>query len=400
MSPSRGYDSDDGSVVVAGETGIRPSGDVYRGDESLTTHWTLEDLYHGIMRSWWALVGMIVVCATAAAGVWFVFPQTYTALAQHTVEPINVISSGSSFNTVNMETERVVATSTAVLERASEELGGADVGALREATIIQVPRNSQVLEFEVTTRDPGRSADWANALAAAYGEQRIDNARTVVEQTANELTGSIQQLQTLLDAQPEGSSERAATQQQLQALLDQQARLTATPFFAGILVTPANVPSESNRPGIYVFVAAGLFLGLLLGAVLALIISRARSASARTYQRGRHAAVKAGASGQQVEPLVPEGATVAVYADDAADGTTSASAERIPDADLSGPVGAAAEGQEVSDAQGGELAPLGAGDGVESSDPDADAPIEPVDDLEEPQPVLAREKAVTSAHNR
>ena len=318
----------------------------------LATHWTLEDLYHGVMRSWWALVAMVVVCATAAAGAWVVFPQTYTALAQHTVEPINVISSGSSFNTVNMETERVVATSAAVLERASAELDGADTSALREATVIQVPRNSQGLAFEVTTRNAERSADWATAPATAYGEQRTENARTVVDQTAQELTGSIQQLQVLLDAQPDGSSERSATQQQLQALLDQQARLTATPFFAGILVTPASPPSESNRPGIYVFVAAGLFLGLLLGAVLALIISRARAGSGRTYQRGRQAAVKGGASGQQVEPIVPEGATAAVYAD-----------------------GADAEA-ELSEADAGA---------AEASTAD---------------PVLAREGAVTSVHNR
>lgn len=257
----------------------------------MASQWTLEDLYRGVMRSWYVLVGTLVAFALIAVGIFVVFPQTYTAEAQHTVEPISVLSTGSTFNTVNMETERVVATSATVLARASEELGGVSTSQLRDATIIEVPRGSQVLTFQVTTRSAADSAEWANALALAYGEQRTANARTVVEQTAAELSTSIQRLQALYDSQPPDSSERAATQLQLQALLDQQARLTATPFFAGILVTPAAEPSSSNRPSMYVFIAAGLFLGLLLGGIAALIVSRIRSGAGSTYRRSQKDAV-------------------------------------------------------------------------------------------------------------
>lgn len=251
----------------------------------MASQWTLEDLFRGVVRSWYVLVGTIVAFALVAVGIFLVFPQSYTAVAQHTVEPISVLSTGSTFNTVNMETERVVATSATVLERAAEELDGATPSALLEATIIEVPRGSQVLTFQVTTRSASDSAEWANALARAYGEQRTANARTVVEQTAAELSTSIQRLQTLYDSQPPDSSERAATQLQLQALLDQQARLTATPFFAGILVTPATEPSSSNRPSMLVFVAAGVFLGLLLGGIASLIVSRVRGGAETTYRR-------------------------------------------------------------------------------------------------------------------
>lgn len=237
------------------------------------------------MQSWLVLVGTIVAFTIAGVGVFFLYPQKYTAEAQHTVEPISVLSTGSSFNTVNMETERVVATSTAVLSRAVEELEDTTIEGLRANTVIEVPRNSQVLIFQVTANTPQLAAERANALATAYGEQRTENARSVVERTTAELSESITQLQALVDSQPEGSSERAATQLQLQALLDQQALITATPFYSGMLVTPADPPRDDDRPSIFVFVAGGLFLGILLGAIAALIVSRVRNAPGHAYKR-------------------------------------------------------------------------------------------------------------------
>jgi len=275
----------------------------------LSNHWTLEDLYNGVVKSWWVLVATVVAFIAVGAGAWAVLPQTYTATAQHTVEPISVLSSGSSFNTVNMETERLVATSSSVLERAAEELDGASVGALREATVVQVPRGSQVLTFEVTTRSPAQSAEWANAVASAYGQTRSDNARAVVEQTTGELSASIDQLQTLYNSQAPDSDARAATQLQLDALLEQKARLEATPFFPGTLVTPASPPADSNRLGIAVFVAGALFLGLMIGGIAALLVTRARSGPARAYRRDRRgrdadgrAADEPGASSEDETP--------------------------------------------------------------------------------------------------
>lgn len=253
----------------------------------MESHWTLEDLYRGIIQSWIVLVGTIAALTLIAVGIFAIYPQKYTAEAQHTVEPISVLSTGSSFNTVNMETERVVATSTSVLNRAVEVLDDTTVEALRANTTVEVPRNSQVLVFQVTANTPQLAADRANALATAYGEQRTENARAVVEKTTEELGASITQLQTLLDSQTVGSSEYSATQLQLQALLDRQALITATPFYSGTLVTPADPPQKSNRPSILVFVAAGIFLGILLGAIAALIVSRVRNGPGTAYRRSQ-----------------------------------------------------------------------------------------------------------------
>ncbi|MFF2489001.1 YveK family protein [Microbacterium sp. NPDC058062] len=258
----------------------------------MSNHWTLEDLYMGVVKSWWVLAATVVAFVGVGAAAWVILPQTYTATAQHTVEPITVLASGSSFNTVNMETERLVATSASVLERAASALDDASVDALRESTVVQVPRGSQVLTFEVTTPSPERSAEWVNAVASAYGETRSDNARRVVDQTTTALTDSVERLQALTDSQSPGSDSRQATQLQLDALSQELAQLEAASFYPGSLVTPASPPTDSNRPGVPVFVAGGLFLGLMAGGIAALLATRARSGPARAYRRDpRHTPV-------------------------------------------------------------------------------------------------------------
>ncbi len=239
---------------------------------TVPTTWTLEDLYRGIARGWKALAIAIVVCLLAALAAFRVYPERYAAAAVHTVEPISVLSTGSSFATVNMDTEQIVATSTGVLQAAADALDdGTTVRQLMDATQTEVPRGSQVLRFIVTTSSPASSAAWANAIASAYGTQRADAARDVVQQTSEELQSTIDELRERLNASDEGSPEYAATELQLEALIAEQARLLSTPFYSGSLITPAVEPGGSERPSVLVFAAGGLFLGLLLGAFAALL---------------------------------------------------------------------------------------------------------------------------------
>lgn len=240
----------------------------------MPTTWTLEDLYRGIARGWKALVIVVITCLLAAYAAFHVFPEKYAATAIHTVEPISVLSAGSSFSTVNMDTEQIVATSTEVLEQAAATLAdGTTAAQLSGALETEVPRGSQVLRFIVTTSDPRVSAAWANAIASAYGTQRSEAARAVVAQTSEELERTIDELRERLSQQKPGSPEAASTELQLEALVAEQARLLATPFYAGSLITPAVEPRDSERPSVLVFAAGGLFLGLLLGSLLALLTS-------------------------------------------------------------------------------------------------------------------------------
>lgn len=261
----------------------------------MPTTWTLEDLYRGIARGWKALVIVVITCLLAAYAAFHVFPEKYAATAIHTVEPISVLSAGSSFSTVNMDTEQIVATSTEVLEQAAATLAdGTTAAQLSGALETEVPRGSQVLRFIVTTSDPRVSAAWANAIASAYGTQRSEAARAVVAQTSEELERTIDELRERLSQQKPGSPEAASTELQLEALVAEQARLLATPFYAGSLITPAVEPRDSERPSVLVFAAGGLFLGLLLGSLLALLTSgrahlhsRQGTTATSTAQEGR-----------------------------------------------------------------------------------------------------------------
>jgi len=247
-----------------------------------TNQWTVDDLFHAVIRSWKVLVACLVAAVVAGGLAYVFFPQTYTASAQRTVEPITVMSTGSTFNTVSMQTERVVATSTSVLERASHALDGVPVSDLREATEVTVPQGSQVLTVSVTSGSPQQSADWANAVAKAYGDQRSANAATVVEQSSTALERSIADLQRRSTDEADGSPEQEAIELQLKSLLDERARLSATPYYSGTVVTPAVPPLESNRPGIAVFTGGAVFVGVLVGAVAACITSRVRDGRTET----------------------------------------------------------------------------------------------------------------------
>lgn len=263
----------------------------------MPTTWTLEDLYRGIARGWKALAVVVVVCLAFSYLGFRVFPEKYAAAAVHTVEPISVLSTGSSFATVNMDTEKIVATSTGVLQAAAEALDdGTTVRELADATELEVPRGSQVLRFIVTTANPETSAAWANAIATAYGQQRADAARAVVEQTSTELQTSIDQLRERLNQLAANSPEATSTELQIEALVAEQARLLGTPFYAGSLITPAVAPHDSERPSVLVFAAGGLFLGLLLGSFAALLWSgragrrdQERTETARPRATSRHA---------------------------------------------------------------------------------------------------------------
>lgn len=243
----------------------------------MTNFVTMGDVWRGLVRSWYIVVLAVVIAAGASVGVWAIFPQTYTARAQYTVEPMPVLSTGSSFNTVNMQTETVVATSDRVMELAISKLDSSTtVLDLRESTTVQVPRNSQVLTVEVTAASPRLSAESANAVADAYGEYRKASAQAVVDKSYKDLSAAIARLRALQDSQETTRSERALAQSQLQSLIDQQAELSATPVVPGTLITRASAPSDSDRPSLLIFVVGGVSLGLLVGAGCALLTSRLR----------------------------------------------------------------------------------------------------------------------------
>ena len=246
----------------------------------MNSTWSLEDLYRSIARQWRTVLTVVLVVVAIAVIANFVWPERYAATAVMTVEPVTVQSSAS--DGVNMDTERVVATSTEVLALAAEKLPDASVGELRDSAEVFVPRGADVLEFKFTSRDPQAAADSPNAIATAYGNQRVATAQRVLDEAIESLTTRIIELTGRIAALEEDDPVRASLELQVDTLQEQQANLTPSTFYSGSLVSPAVAPADSTRPALTVFIAAGLFLGMFLGVFVAL--TRARFAASAADQ--------------------------------------------------------------------------------------------------------------------
>ncbi|MFC0681072.1 hypothetical protein ACFFGH_24860 [Lysobacter korlensis] len=262
----------------------------------METTWSLDDLYRDIAHHWRTLAGVAAALILLAVLAFTLWPDKYSTTAVLTVEPITVGQVGGS-GSVNMDTEKVVATSTEVLGRAAKALPGSDIVSLREATEVTVPRGSQVLQFTFTSGTAEGAAAGANAVANAYGDQRVANAQRVVTEATDNITARIVDLEVQVEEAKDGSETERALQLQIQTLQEQLASLSSATFYSGTLVSPATAPADSDKPSLPTFLAAGLFLGGLLGAFAALIHARTAARRDRTSDASGRPAAPARTSG-------------------------------------------------------------------------------------------------------
>ena len=245
----------------------------------------LEDVYRSIARQWRVLVVVALVITAAATALGLVWPYWYTATATPTVEATPTADEVAP--DVNMETQRLIARSTEVLSVAVADLDDGSVAALRDQLEVTIPRGSQVLEFRVTKGDPDRSAEIANTIAAAYLQQRTAAAERRIAEASDALASTAEQLRTQLAALESDNPLRESLDGQIRSSEvcsgPCSSRPRSTPDRDSI---PAAPPSDSNTPGLYVFVGAGLFLGAFLGAFAALIWDRERGTRRSLAPRG------------------------------------------------------------------------------------------------------------------
>ncbi len=244
----------------------------------------LEDVYRSIARQWRVLVVVASLVAVAATVLGLIWPDRYTATASVTVEAIP--AADGSTPDVNMETQRLIARSTEVLSIAVDEIEDTSVSGLRSQLEVTIPRGSQVLEFRVTTGDAERSAELANTIATAYLDQRTAAAQRRISEASDALASTAEELRAQLAALEPENPLRLSLEGQVRALDTQRAVLIATSINAGSLIDPATPPEDSNTPGLYVFVGAGIFLGLFVGAFVALIWDRVKESRRPRAARG------------------------------------------------------------------------------------------------------------------
>ena len=255
-------------------------------EPSTNSSLTLSDLFSSVRAHWRAFIIVVLVCLAIGIASGYLLPDEYAASASLTVEPVDVTGTATS---VNMDTERVVASSTSIVSAAVESVPALSVAALRDALTVNVPKGSQVLEFTVTHPSADLAAQGANAVASAYNAQRIAMAEKDVQDSLETLTDRVTALESTKAVEGANSQAGKAATVQIEALEVNIATLNAATFTEGTLVSPAITPRSSTKPSLVVFGGGALVFGILVGGFVAL--GRARSAELRrsNAQHSAHA---------------------------------------------------------------------------------------------------------------
>lgn len=222
----------------------------------------------------------LLVTVVACLGVGAAVGTSYTATAVLTVSPLttNPFSTAAVNQQINIATERAILGSGEVARMAATRLGE-DISAatLAQKTSIEAPQGSQVLSVSVMDRDPQRAARHANALATAYLDFRSKGAQNV----ANNYIATIDKRIANLDAAAKNGSVDSIV---LADLVNQRNDLSLVAENPGRIIGVADGSAATSTPALPIYLAAGLFAGLIVGLVATVFRDR-MSGKAGTAER-------------------------------------------------------------------------------------------------------------------
>jgi uncharacterized protein involved in exopolysaccharide biosynthesis len=237
-----------------------------------------------IKRRWW----FVVAGAVATALLSFAFsaekPKQYEGKAKvllTNTEPVNVLlhSTGSPSNDperdLNTEVALVKLDSAAARVRRRLGLRMSTTALLREVSV--APQGtSNVLAISARDRSPTRAAAIANEFAARYLVSRAQLARSAFESAVRLAQMHLAELSPAQRSGQQGA--------ELRAQLRQLETAGALQTGGALIVDPAAVPTTAVSPRPKFAAAVGGFMGLLLGALTAIVVGaadRRRPARAR-----------------------------------------------------------------------------------------------------------------------
>lgn len=207
---------------------------------------------------------VLIACTlVAAVGGLFVKP-TYEAKSTVVVyqlpsDPNNAATIGQR---VDIDTESSVASSKLVSDEAARRVDSSDSrlpSALRSNLQVSGHSQTAIMDIYVTSVNPQKAADLANAVAQSYLDQRSDNIAKLVDEYEKTIDKRI----------AESSSEAART-----ILEERKAQIAITSTDPGRLISSAAVPSSAESRGMPIYILIGLVGGALLGAFAAFFADR------------------------------------------------------------------------------------------------------------------------------
>ena len=249
------------------------------------------------------VVTAITTLLAVVAG--FALPDRYQSTASVLLTPIsgNPLTPLESDTEVDMATELLISTSKAVVARVADDLAsrsiGLDADQLGDNVSAASPRESKVLDLTYRAATPELARITADSFAANYlayreqiaAENRAD-AVEVLDERVSLLKQQLSQIEARLAPLEAGtethvalSIERDSVSAELVAQQEALAALSTLSLSAGEILSPARLPLESTGPGLFTLATGGVVGGLVIGVVLAMMISAIKASKAPRNRR-------------------------------------------------------------------------------------------------------------------
>lgn len=232
---------------------------------------------------------LVTVClllgVVAGVGLLSHTPKTYQATAVVDISPILGNQNGnSSTNSVSTITESRIAASASVALLAAKAIGfdGTPTQLAQQVTVSS-PLASQVLNITFSSSRPQGAANGANAFANAYLAYRTSTGEAELKLRISRINDQVTELQSTLaklkvppagSTDPQFVAQQSLLQNQIQQLQTQMNTYRTSVITPGQVAGAAPVPTSPSSPKLYLYLAGGLLVGLLAGAVLAVVRDR------------------------------------------------------------------------------------------------------------------------------
>lgn len=278
-------------------------------DSNRTITYDLSDYAGMIRRSWW-IVGIVAVVGIVAAGFYTMQqPKVWEASAQVLVLPVSTdtnAANGRTSGAINLDTEAQVVKSLTLSEAAGKLMQSkATPNSLLKRVTVTVPPNSTVLNIHFAGTTADEAVNGAKAFAQAYLTNREDSAKADIQASVTLLQN---QIKVVSDSLAQEVARRAAMStsdpnrgiadstisnlnQQYSSLSAKLSTLNTTPVAPGEITSYPTKPGKPARPIVWLNLAVGGLVGILLGVFAAVTRERMDSKLRRAIDVDRRSNV-------------------------------------------------------------------------------------------------------------
>ena len=221
-----------------------------------------------VRRSKWLVLAIVLVITGVVIAASLLLPKSYDATATAVLQEVDTESAEPTDPESlrrRLATIQTVATSSAVLDRAAEDLDDASSDSIAGSIEVSVDPEANVIFVTASNEDPKLAKDTANAVAGALLEVQGELESAKLAAARQELLDQIEQL-----AGDQSANARAQLQTLRARLSDLIVREALTGFELQI-AEPAEEPTSPASPRPTRNAVLALFASLFLGILVALL---------------------------------------------------------------------------------------------------------------------------------